>query len=165
MHLVKMILIDMVIAKSVNELTNVELTHMGHQVHKQRIGADVEWHPEKCIRRSLVKLAMKCASAFNLELEQRVTRRQIDIARLLWIPPCDNQTSRVRIGLNLMYKIRYLVRAVSFRIVSAKRTPEIDIKRAEVTYFTPKPPSVFFVSPFGPDVHPFRAKLGFVRVT
>src|SRR3989442_10826870 len=69
---------------------------------------------------------------FDLELKQRVTRRQIDVIALARVPPADNQATRVRIRFDFVNESRDLIDAVAFRIMPAERTPEVAIDRTEV---------------------------------
>src|SRR6185369_17516664 len=127
-----MVLVDVVIAEGVNKITHFQIANVRHQVSEQGIRADVERHAEKCVCRTLIKLAMKNAAPVNLELKQRVARWQVDIVALARVPPRHNQTSRVGIGFDLADQTGNLIHPIEFRIMPPERTPQITINRPEV---------------------------------
>src|SRR5438128_403061 len=141
---------------------------MRDQVRKQRVRADVERHAQECIRRSLIKLAMKktfARTVLDLKLKERMTGRQIDVVTFARIPAADDQSARIGIRFDLVNQPRDLIDAIAFWIVPAERSPEISINRAHVTGFTPKSARVLPVSPLFPDVDSLLSQIGFVRVT
>ncbi len=88
-----MILVNVVIAQRVNEVAHFEFGDVRDQVHQQRVRADVEWHAKEGIGGALVKLTVKNASALDLELKQRVTRRQGDLIARFRVPTGDDQAA------------------------------------------------------------------------
>src|ERR1043165_1695271 len=97
---------NVIITKRVNEISDLEITHMRHQVRQQCIRTDVERHAQKRIGRPLIKLAVKnrtCVRSptvrdavpwlLNLELKQRMARRQVDVIAFARIPATDNQST------------------------------------------------------------------------
>src|SRR2546425_501066 len=107
---------------------------------------------------------MKYLLALNLKLKQRVARRQIDTVGVSWIPPADDQATRIGIASYLVKQFPYLINSVTRRIVAPKRSPEITIHGSQIAGLAPKATRVLFISPFGPDVQAFRAQVSFVRV-
>src|SRR5438270_12888334 len=101
-----MVLVDMIIAERVNEITNVKIADVRDEMRQQGIRADVERHAEKCIGRSLIELTVEnrtlryrvrsptvregLVHILDLELEQSVTRRQIDIVAFARIPTAND---------------------------------------------------------------------------
>src|SRR5690242_6274392 len=92
-----MVIVNMIIAERVNKLADFKVANMRDQVHQQRIRTDVERHAEKRVGGTLIELAMQHAPALDFELKQRVTRRQIDVVSLSWIPTRHDQSARIRI--------------------------------------------------------------------
>ena len=102
----------MVVTERENEFADLKIADVRDHLREQRVRADVERHAEERVRRSLIKLAVKqrCSSptvrkgvhVLNLELKHRMARRQIDVVAFTRIPAADDQTTRVRIRLNLV---------------------------------------------------------------
>src|SRR5438105_15089245 len=93
------------------------------QVRKQRGRAEVERHAQECIRRSLIKLAMKktfARTVLDLKLKERMTGRQIDIVTFARIPAADDQSARIGIRFDLVNQPRDLIEAIAFWIVTAE---------------------------------------------
>src|SRR5829696_8171467 len=100
---------------------------------QQCVGSDVKGHAEKRVGGTLVELAVQNASVLDFELEESVARRKIDVLSLAWIPTGDDQSARIRIGLDQVYEIGDLIDAVALGIVSAKRAPEIAVNWSKIT--------------------------------
>jgi hypothetical protein len=107
---------------------------------------------------------MQHTIVFDFELKQRVTRWQIYVVSLTWIPTGDDQPSRIRIALDGLNKVCDLVYAVAFRIVTTERAPEIAVYRSQISDIAPEPLSVCFISPLCPDINAFLAEVLLVRV-
>src|ERR1041385_9212934 len=114
-----MILINVIVAKRVNEIPDLKIADMRDQMRQQRIRADIERHAKKRIGRSLIKLTMKnwgssptnrgphvsisrggvdsegVSRFFDFELEQNRTRRRIDVVAFARIPTADDQATRI----------------------------------------------------------------------
>jgi len=71
-------------------------------------------------------------------MEQSVARRQIDVVSLMRIPTSHDQTPRIGIRFDLVDQAGNLINAVTIRIVTAKRTPEITIDRSKITSLSTK---------------------------
>src|SRR5438128_911952 len=109
-----MVFVDVIIAQGVDEFADFQTANVRHDMSQQCVRADVEGYTEKRICRPLIKLTMQHrrgrATSFkspavrkgsvgllNLELKDRMTRRQVDVITLVGIPAADNQAARVRI--------------------------------------------------------------------
>src|SRR5215813_9696923 len=100
-----MVLVNMIIAERVNELADLQAAHVCDQMRQQCIRADVEGDAEKRIGGALIQLAMKHARVstfFDFELKERVTRREIDVVTLAWVPAADDQSTRIRIRFDFL---------------------------------------------------------------
>ena len=159
-----MVLVDVIVAERVNKLANFQPADVGHHVHQQRIGADVERHAQESVRRALVKLAVQHAPVFHLKLKQRVAGWQVHFVSLARVPTRHDQSSRVWIPLNLVNEIGDLIHTIALRIITAEGAPEITVNRTEIAGLPVEAPGMFFVGPFGPDVHSLRAQVRFVGV-
>lgn len=100
----------------------------------------------------------------DLELEERVTRRQIDFVRDARIPTRDDEAARVRGLADPFDEARDLIHAVARRVMAAEGTPEVAVDGAEVAGRAFEAARVRFVRPLGPDVHAARAQVSFVGV-
>ena len=56
------------IPQRVDEITRLQIAGASHHHGEQGVGCDIEWHPEKDIGRTLVKLAVESSIA-DMELE------------------------------------------------------------------------------------------------
>ena len=72
--LIQMVVVDMCITKSMDEISGLESGYLGHHQGEQGIGSNVEWNAQKHIRTSLVQLARQL-SVINVKLEKQVARR------------------------------------------------------------------------------------------
>src|SRR5580765_5458800 len=98
-----MVFVDVIIAERVDEFTDFEIADVGDEVSKQSVRANVERHAQKRIRRALIKLAVKKRGSsptvregvhvLDLELKQRMTRRQVDMVTLARVPAADYQAA------------------------------------------------------------------------
>lgn len=107
---------------------------------------------------------MERATALDLELEERVTRREVDRVGDARVPARDDEAARVRVALNLADEPRDLVDAVARRVVAAERAPEVAVDGAEVALLAPEAARVFEVGPLLPDVDAGRAQGALVGV-
>ena len=95
-HLIYMIAVDMRIAEGVYELAWLQSRDLRHQVCEQGIRSDIEGHPEKEIGTPLIQLTRE-PSIGNVELKDRVARRERHVFDLADIPGGDDQTAAVRV--------------------------------------------------------------------
>src|SRR5678816_1323042 len=112
-----MVRVDVQVAEGMYEVTDLEVAHMCDQVSQQRVARDIERHAEEGIGGALVELAMQGLSIFDLELKQRVTRRQSNLVARLGMPAGNDQTTRVRVRLDLANEPLDLVDAVALGII------------------------------------------------
>src|SRR5215467_1465994 len=74
-RLVDMIRIQMSVAKCVNKVARLKTTNLRNHHREQRVRSDVERHPQKYVRRSLIELARQL-SVGNIELKQQMAGRK-----------------------------------------------------------------------------------------
>lgn len=60
-HLVEVVLVDMGVAKSVDEVAWLQSTHLRHHHRQQRIAGNIERHAQEDVGTSLIELARKLA--------------------------------------------------------------------------------------------------------
>src|SRR5215210_5313893 len=77
----KVVLVDVQVAEGVDELAHFEPADVREHVREQRVGADVEGDAEEGVGRALVELAVERAAALDLELKERVARREVNRVR------------------------------------------------------------------------------------
>ena len=68
---------------------------------QQRVASDVEGHAQEHVSAALVQLARQLAVG-DVELVQRMTRRQHHVINFAGIPCCDEQATRIRCRPNLV---------------------------------------------------------------
>ena len=119
-HLFKVILVNVQVAEGVNEIADFKSAHVSYEVSKQSVTANVERYAEKGVSTALVELAMKRCAIFDLELKQRMARRQGYVVTYARVPTADQQPPRIRIFLYFLYQSCDLVDAIELRILSAK---------------------------------------------
>src|SRR5215204_2391495 len=153
-----MVAVDVQVAEGVDELARFEPADVREHVRQERVGADVEGDAEEGVGRTLVELAVERAAALDLELEERVARRQINLVRDARVPARDDEAARVRVTPNLIHEPRDLIHAVALRVMTAERAPEVAVDGAEVSFGAAKAARVSEVGPLLPDVHARRAQ-------
>src|SRR5687767_8119636 len=102
----------MAIAKGVYEFAYRQPTHVRDQMSHQGIRADVEGHAQECVSRTLVKLTMKSAPIFNLELKQRMAWGQVNFITHARVPASHNQPPRIRVSFNFVQQPRNLINSI-----------------------------------------------------
>ena len=85
LHLLEVVRVDMRVAEGMDEVAGLEAAGLCHHHRQQRIRGDVERHAEEHVGAALVQLARE-ASARDVELEQRVARRQGHVVHLGGVP-------------------------------------------------------------------------------
>ena len=96
------------VACGVDEVARTESRHLCHHLQQQGIGGDIERHTQEGVGRALVELQRQTVAS-HVELEDGVTRGQRHSVDLSHIPCRDDHAARVRIGLQLVDHILYLV--------------------------------------------------------
>lgn len=82
------------IAQSVNELSRLEIDHLGNHQREQGIAGDVEWNAKEHISAALIKLAGKTPFR-NIELKQRVTGWKRHLGDVCGIPSDHHVAARL----------------------------------------------------------------------
>ena len=100
----------------------------------------------------------------DFELEQRMTRRQINLIAFTRIPTADNQAARIRVRFDFINQTRDLIEAVRLWIMAAEGTPKVSIHRPEIAGLATETPRVLGIGPFLPNIDPGRPQVGFVGV-
>ena len=118
-----MILINMIVAKRVNEISDLQLAYVCDHVRQQCIRTDIKRNAEKRVSRALIQLAMKRALVLDFELEERMARRKIYKVANCRVPSRNDQAARVWIGFDRLKQPRDLIYAVALRVMTAERTP------------------------------------------
>src|SRR5690606_2271177 len=96
-RLLEMVQIKVAIPPGPDELARLEIALLRHHVRQQAIRRDIERHAKKDVRASLIKLAGKPAVR-DVELKERMTRRQRHPLELADVPCADDDSPRVRIA-------------------------------------------------------------------
>src|SRR6185295_11880011 len=158
-----MVLVNMVIAERVNKLANFKPTHMRDQMHQQGVRADIEGHAKERVGGTLIELAVQYPR-IHFELKQGVAGRQVYVISLARIPTRHDQAPRVGVILDSVDESSNLIDAVTRRIVTTKRSPEVTVNRPQIARLALEAFRVLFIGPLGPDVDAARAQVRFVRV-
>jgi len=128
-HLLEVVAVDMRVAKSMHKVAVLQATHLCYHHGKQCVRRYVERHPEENIRRTLIQLARQ-PTLRHVELEQDMAWRQGHFVDVRHVPRTHEQSSRVGIGLYLLYQLRDLVDAVA--VGTAPRAPLLAVHGSEV---------------------------------
>jgi hypothetical protein len=83
--LVEVVEVQVAVAAGPDEVADAEVALLREHVRQQRVARDVERHAEEKIGAALVELAGK-SSAGDVELEERVARRQLHARDLADVP-------------------------------------------------------------------------------
>lgn len=136
-----MIVIDVYIAKGMNELARFEIAYLSNHQGQQRVGGDVKGYAKEKIGASLIKLTRQFTIG-HIELEQKMTGWQRHFLYHPHIPGAHHQPARVGILSYLLNQVRDLIHMPA--IGSGPRTPLVTINRAQVA---------LRIGPFVPDGH------------
>src|SRR5579862_5730850 len=90
----------MAIAAAPDEFPRCQIALLRHHASQQRIGCDIEWHPEKDVSAALIELARK-STGRHVELKQDVTRRKCHALEFADVPCAHQHAARIRIGAQL----------------------------------------------------------------
>ena len=96
--LVEVILIEMEIAKRVDEVAGFVIANLRNHMGEERVGSDVERHTQEQIRAALIELAgePRLAAVFgfvNVELKQQVARRKSHAIQIANVPCGDDMAT------------------------------------------------------------------------
>src|SRR6266496_5837947 len=128
-HLLQVIEIEMAVTTGPHEIADAKIALLRDQVGEQRIGRDVEGHPQENIAAPLVELARQLAAG-DVELEQQVAGRKLHPRNVRDVPRRDQEASRVRISADFGENVRHLVDVLPIRCGPA--SPLIAVDRPEL---------------------------------
>ncbi len=151
-RLLEMIVVEMQVAKCMDEIARHEINNLGHHHREQRVACDVERNAEKKIAAALVKLATQLA-VLDIQLEEDVTRWQGHLVDLGRIPCAHYQPPALRIRFDLCDQIIDLVH--SRAVCPAPIAPLCAINTTELAVF---------IGPFIPDRHAVLVEITSVGV-
>lgn len=114
--LLDMIVVDVRVATRPDELADFQTALLCDHVGQQRIAGDVERHTEEHVRTPLVQLARQLA-VDHVELEECVARHQRHPRQIRNVPGRDENSSRVRVVLELADDLVDLVVDLAVRIL------------------------------------------------
>ena len=95
-----MIRVEVKVTEGVHEIAHLQPGDLGHHVGQERIAGDVEGHTQEQIGTALVQLTTELPLA-DVELEERVARRQRHGIHFGGIPGADDEPAAVRVLANL----------------------------------------------------------------
>ena len=139
------------VSQGVHELAGPEPGHLGDHHREQRVGRDVERHPDEDVRAALVDLARE-PPLRDVELEQEMAGRQGHAVELGDVPRGDDVPPRVRVAADPLHDLRDLVDAATVRGGPAPPLRAVD-----------GPQLPLRVGPLVPDRHPVGPEPGDVR--
>src|SRR5437667_8465699 len=91
-RLLKMIVVEMQVAKCVDEIARNEINNLGRHHGEQRVRGDVERHAKKQIGAALVELTTQFA-ILHVKLKENVTRWQRHLLDLGRVPRAYDESS------------------------------------------------------------------------
>src|SRR5690349_15407268 len=113
----------MAIATCPDEVPRCKIALLGNHVREERVLRDVENQTDGCVGAALIEQAREAACA-NMELEKGMagSQRRAPRADVLlwadalirenrWVPSCDDVTSRIRAGADLIDHVGDLINA------------------------------------------------------
>ena len=127
--LVEVVEVEVGVAEGVHEVARLEVADLGHHHRQHRVGGDVERHAEEDVARSLVELAGEPAVG-DVELEQRVARRQRHRLEVTDVPRADDVAAAVGVGADLLDDGGDLVHRPAVR--GRPGPPLVPVDRAEL---------------------------------
>ena len=151
--LLDVVVVDMAVTAGPDELPHVESGLRRHHVGEQRIAGDVERHAEEQVGAALIQLAGQPAVG-DVELEERMARRQRHLRDLADVPGRDDVAARVRIGLEQLQRGADLVDVLARR--RRPRPPLHAVHRTQIPCLR---------GPFVPDRHAMLLQPAHVGVT
>ena len=107
-NLVRMIGINMGVAKAVDEVADLKTKVLRHHVQQQGIGGNVERDPQENVRGTLVELARKPAIG-HVELKEGVAGRERHLVKVAGIPGRDDVPATVGVAADALEHVAELV--------------------------------------------------------
>ena len=89
------------VPERVDEVSDLEPSHLRDHVGEERVRGDVERYAEKQVARALVELAREPPLG-DVELEQGVARGKRHLRQVRDVPGVDHMASRVRVLADLL---------------------------------------------------------------
>lgn len=133
--LFEVVLIEVQIAESVNEITGFQPADLSHHHAKQRIRSDVERHAEKEVRAALVELTAQFATTrVDVELEEGMAGWQCHFLDIGRIPCADDMASTRGIVPDRVYDTCNLVDCLSV-VGHLPGTPLLSVDGSEIAIF------------------------------
>ena len=96
-NLLDVVVVDVAVAAGPDEVADLEPGLLRDHVRQQRVGGDVERDAEEQVGAALVELARQPAVG-DVELEQRVTRRERHVGDVGRVPRRDDEAARVGVA-------------------------------------------------------------------
>lgn len=157
-RLIQMIQVQVRISERMDEFADIEIAHLRDHVCQECVGCDVEWHTEEDISAALIQLTTQrrsstCGRGSDVKLKQQMTRRQCHFRKIGDVPRADDQTTRVRVRLDLLNDLCDLI--VDCAIRTFPSPPLLAVDRPEVA---------LWIRPFVPDRHLIVMEISDVRV-
>ena len=116
--------VEMGVTRGVDEVAGLKARHLCHHLEQQGVRGDVEGHTQEGVGRTLIKLQRQ-AVACHVELEDGVTRGQRHLVHLCHVPCRDDHTARIRIVLQLVQHVLYLVDRTTFVVATGVRKRDL----------------------------------------
>ena len=130
--LVEMVVVDVGVPESVDEVPRAEAADLGHHHGQQGVGGDVEGNAEEGVGAALVELQRE-ASVGDIELEKGVAGGEVHPLEVSHVPGADDYTARVGVVLYGLHGLAYLVDVAA--VVVGPRPPLVAVDMAEVAVF------------------------------
>jgi hypothetical protein len=154
-RLFKVVLVEVGIAKGVNELPGFEAGDLSHHHGQKGVGGDVEGHPQEHIGAPLVQLARE-GSVTHIELKEGVAGWECNLVSFLRVLACHDDSAAggvvdegIQDPLDLIHPI--LLPASVRTLCGPKIAPLVTVNRSEITGLTAKSGGLFSSGPFVPD--------------
>ena len=139
--LLNVVVVDVGIAEGVDKVAAFQSAGLRNHHREERIAGNVEGHTQEYVGRPLIQLATQ-PSVGHIELKQDVARGQVHLFQLAHIPGRHEQAARVRVGLDVVYQLAYLV-----HLAAVLRAPAAPLMAIDGTQLA------VGASPFVPDSH------------
>jgi len=154
--LLEVVVVNMCVAESVDEIADAEPADLRDHVRKKRIARDIERHAEEQIRAALVELTAQVAVPADVKLKQRVARRERHFVGFAGIPAGNDEAARGGIALDFGDEIGDLVNAVAREravgvFCRAEVAPLVSVNRTEVAFLASEACALLGGAPFVPN--------------
>ena len=151
-HLVDVVVVDVCVAKGVDELAGLQSGHLCHHHGQKGVGGDVERHPQEGVGAALVELQRKFTLS-HIELKEGMAGGEVHIVEVGHVPCAHNDAARIGIVLDVVDRLRNLVDEAA--VVARPRAPlvAVDVAQAAVG-----------VGPFVPYAHAVLLQVGHISV-